>query len=157
MNSPFSRHTTAHWVREGERVWCPQPCCVVSFGAGPTKNWNGLPTRSRTTCAQSSAQRAKPRTPSDRPGWLVPLVHSIGLAKAPRRFGGSATPGTAEGLSKRTNSRSSCDTASLAKEPARVQYLGCGYGRKPGSIQHGRFCPHPAAIKDGTGVRGRPR
>src|SRR6202048_1651060 len=41
-------------------------------------------------------------------------------------------------------------TAGLAKEPARVQYSGCGYGRKPGSIQHGRFCPHPA------GLRSRP-
>ena len=40
--------------------------------------------------------------------------------------------------------------AGLAKEPARVQYAGCGYGRKPGSIQHGRFCPHPA------GLRSRP-
>jgi hypothetical protein len=41
-------------------------------------------------------------------------------------------------------------TAGLAKEPARVQYSGCAYGRKPGSIQHGRFCPHPA------GLRSRP-
>src|SRR6266478_9666858 len=41
-------------------------------------------------------------------------------------------------------------TAGLAKEPARVQYSGCGYGRKPGSIQHGRFCPYPA------GMRSRP-
>jgi hypothetical protein len=41
-------------------------------------------------------------------------------------------------------------TAGLAKEPARVQYSGCGYGRKPRSIQHGRFCPHPA------GLRSRP-
>jgi bacterioferritin-associated ferredoxin len=41
-------------------------------------------------------------------------------------------------------------TPGLAKEPARVQYSGCGYGRKPGSIQHGRFCPHPA------GPRSRP-
>lgn len=38
-------------------------------------------------------------------------------------------------------------TAGLAKEPARVQYSGCGYGRKPGSIQHGRFCPHPAILQ----------
>ena len=41
-------------------------------------------------------------------------------------------------------------TARLAKEPARVQYSACGYGRKPRSIQHGRFCPHPA------GLRSRP-
>src|SRR5882724_543577 len=41
-------------------------------------------------------------------------------------------------------------TAGLAKEPARVQCSGCGYGRKPGSIQHGRFCPYPA------GMRSRP-
>lgn len=38
-------------------------------------------------------------------------------------------------------------TAGLAKEPARVQCPGCGYGRKPGSIQHGRFCPHPAGLR----------
>jgi hypothetical protein len=40
--------------------------------------------------------------------------------------------------------------AGLAKEPARVRYSGCCYGRKPGSIQHGRSCPHPA------GLRSRP-
>ena len=41
-------------------------------------------------------------------------------------------------------------TPVLAREPARVQYSGCGYDRKPGSIQPGRFCPHPA------GLRSRP-
>jgi hypothetical protein len=41
-------------------------------------------------------------------------------------------------------------TPVLAREPARVQYSGCGYDRKPGSIQPGRSCPHP------TGLRSRP-
>jgi hypothetical protein len=40
--------------------------------------------------------------------------------------------------------------AALAREPVRVQYSGHGYGRKPRSIQYGRFCPHPA------GLRSRP-
>jgi hypothetical protein len=40
--------------------------------------------------------------------------------------------------------------AGLEKEPARVRYPGCGHGRQPGSIQHGRPCPHPA------GLRSRP-
>jgi hypothetical protein len=35
----------------------------------------------------------------------------------------------------------------LAKEPARARYSGQGYDRKPGSIQHGRFCPHPAVLR----------
>lgn len=41
-------------------------------------------------------------------------------------------------------------SVALASEPARVQYSGCSHGRKSRSIQHGRFCPHPA------GLRSRP-
>lgn len=90
----------------------------------------------------------------------VPAVAGEGLRRSARRpFSCSSRAFAARVISvhrhgwlrrvrHETHRRSA--TAVLARGPAPVRCSGYGPGRKPGSIQHVRFCPHPA------GLRSRP-